>query len=225
MQVRKRFPTPETLVAAGLITNEELDILDNIHDPYSRYWTPIQWCYNLLYEAKEEKKIASDHLLEKITDEIQHFRHGLSSLLKYDWVPVPLVYPQVIFLSVRVYFLICLIGRQFIVREGAEHKSEIDLWLPITTMIQFTVYIGWMKVAEALLNPLGEDDDDLECNYVIDKNLITGLNLVDVGGKSDPPQNRDDFWDQHMVAPLYSLEAARRTVHPLVGSASRVKQV
>jgi hypothetical protein len=29
-----------------------------------------------------------------------------------------------------------------------------------------------MKVAEALLNPLGEDDDDLECNYVIDKNLI-----------------------------------------------------
>lgn len=57
---------------AGLITNEELDILDNIHDPYSRYWTPIQWCYNLLYEAKEEKKIASDHLLEKITDVSPH---------------------------------------------------------------------------------------------------------------------------------------------------------
>ncbi len=39
------------------------------------------------------------------------------------------------------------------------------------TMIQFFVYFGWMQVAEALLNPLGEDDDDLECNYVIDKNL------------------------------------------------------
>lgn len=52
------------------------------------------------------------------------------------------------------------------------------MWIPIVTMIQFTVYVGWMKVAEALLNPLGEDDDDLECNYVIDKNLIV-CNFVD----------------------------------------------
>ncbi|KAK6017207.1 hypothetical protein OSTOST_17304, partial [Ostertagia ostertagi] len=37
------------------------------------------------------------------------------ALLKYDWVPVPLVYPQVIFLAVRFYFVICLFGRQFIV--------------------------------------------------------------------------------------------------------------
>lgn len=49
---------------------------------------------------------------------------------------------------------------------------KIDLWIPVVTLIQFIVYFGWMKVAEALLNPLGEDDDDLECNYVIDKNLI-----------------------------------------------------
>ena len=44
-------------------------------------------------------------------------------------------------------------------------------------MLQFIVYMGWMKVAEALLNPLGNDDDDLECNYVIDKNLIVSLTL------------------------------------------------
>lgn len=32
-----------------------------------------------------------------------------------------------------------------------------------------------IQVAEALLNPLGEDDDDLECNYIIDKNLIVSF--------------------------------------------------
>ncbi|KHJ94553.1 hypothetical protein OESDEN_05516 [Oesophagostomum dentatum] len=83
------------------------------------------------------------------------------------------IHKSVIFLAVRFYFIICLFGRQFIVT--GTNPSGIDLWLPITTMIQFIVYMGWMKVAEALLNPLGEDDDDLECNYVIDKNLIVSI--------------------------------------------------
>lgn len=49
------------------------------------------------------------------------------------------------------------------------------MWIPINTMFQFVVFWGWMKVSEALLNPLGEDDDDLECNFIIDKNLIVCL--------------------------------------------------
>lgn len=32
-----------------------------------------------------------------------------------------------------------------------------------------------MKVAEALLNPLGEDDDDFECNFLIDKNIAVSI--------------------------------------------------
>ncbi len=28
------------------------------------------------------------------------------------------------------------------------------------TALQFIFYVGWMKVAESLMNPLGEDDDD-----------------------------------------------------------------
>lgn len=39
------------------------------------------------------------------------------------------------------------------------------------TMMEFLILVGWMKVAEGLLNPFGEDDDDFECNFLLDKNL------------------------------------------------------
>lgn len=39
------------------------------------------------------------------------------------------------------------------------------------SILQFLFYIGWVKVAEVLLNPLGEDDEDFETNWILDRNL------------------------------------------------------
>lgn len=39
------------------------------------------------------------------------------------------------------------------------------------SILQFLFYVGWIKVAEVLLNPLGEDDEDFETNWILDRNL------------------------------------------------------
>ncbi|KJH43974.1 hypothetical protein DICVIV_10020 [Dictyocaulus viviparus] len=53
----------------------------------------------------------------------------------------------------------------------------VDICVPFMTMLQFFFFVAWMKVAEALLNPFGEDDDDFECNFLIDRNTGVGRTL------------------------------------------------
>ncbi|KAK6036268.1 hypothetical protein COOONC_26227 [Cooperia oncophora] len=86
------------------------------------------------------------------------------------------------------------------------------------SILQFIFFVGWMKVAEVLLNPLGEDDDDFECNYILDRNLQVGLNVVDEAYDTYPALVRDSFWEDSLPEPLYTAESAQRPINPQVGS-------
>jgi hypothetical protein len=52
-------------------------------------------------------------------------------------------------------------------------------YFPVFTIIEFIAYLGWIKVAETLLYPWGDDDEDFQVNYVIDRNIQTSMLIVD----------------------------------------------
>lgn len=95
-------------------------------------------------------------------------------LFHYDMISIPLVYtqvrnmiqmretervfmacdgiidfffpPQVVSLAVYSFFLVCLIGRQFLDPGQGYPGHDLDLYVPIFTLLQFFFYAGWLKV-------------------------------------------------------------------------------
>lgn len=53
---------------------------------------------------------------------------------------------QVVTLAVYTFFFTCLIGRQFLDPELHLPGHDLDLYIPIFTLLQFFFYAGWLKV-------------------------------------------------------------------------------
>ena len=75
------------------------------------------------------------------------------------------------------------------------HGDELDLYYPIFMTVKFLFYFGWLKVAQTLYNPFGEDDEDFQLNDLIQRHLQVALKIVD--DEQKPPKlEKDVFWDQ-----------------------------
>ena len=91
--------------------------------------------------------------------------------MHYDTISIPLVYTQVVTIAVYTYFLTNVIGQQWILEE----PKTVDIYFPVFTTLEMFFYMGWLKVAETLINPFGEDDDDFEVNWIVDRNLQVSI--------------------------------------------------
>ena len=99
-------------------------------------------------------------------------------IFNHGWVNLPLGYTQVATFAVYAYFLVGLFAGQFLVpktspkdnstfpdidisfsSEDPYLKHTPDVYIPIFTILEFICYMGWIKVAETLLNPWGDDDE------------------------------------------------------------------
>lgn len=72
-------------------------------------------------------------------------------------------------IAVYSFFLFSVIGEQFL--DPIHTNQIIDLYVPVFTLLQFFFYIGWLKVAESLINPFGEDDHDFEFVALVKRHL------------------------------------------------------
>ncbi len=115
LRVRKRFPTLDHLVDAGLMRQDELKIMDKLHErcSVSKWWMPLVWATNILEQARSEAKINNDPGMQTILNEVSAIRKGLTGVQHYDTISVPLVYTQVekdVFCMKLLLFLLLMLN-------------------------------------------------------------------------------------------------------------------
>nr|XP_036675690.1 bestrophin-4 isoform X2 [Drosophila suzukii] len=221
-RVKKRFPGLDNLVEAGLLNDNEKTIIETMNKAFprpSKHWLPIVWAASIITRARKEGRIRDDFAVKTIIDELNKFRGQCGLLISYDTISVPLVYTQVVTLAVYSYFLTCCMGQQWTdgkVVGNTTYLNKVDLYFPVFTTLQFFFYMGWLKVAESLINPFGEDDDDFEVNWMVDRNLQVSYLIVDEMHHDHPELLKDQYWDEVFPNELpYTIAAERfRENHP-----------
>ncbi|XP_034109379.2 bestrophin-4 [Drosophila albomicans] len=216
--VKKRFPTYNQIIEAGLLQENEksiIAVLDIAFPYYPKHWMPIVWAASLVNRARRENKIRDDYAVKSIIDELNSFRGWCGFLLYYDWVSVPLVYTQVVTLACYSFFLCAIMGHQWVDTEKSPSSQNVIFkYFPVLTILQFFFYMGWLKVAESLINPFGEDDDDFELNWMIDRNLTVSYLIVDEMHQEHPQLLKDQYWDEVFPNELPYTDESKRPVPP-----------
>ncbi|XP_024896810.1 bestrophin-3 isoform X2 [Pteropus alecto] len=116
-------------------------------------------------------------------------------------------------------------------RNEGRIRDSVDLQSLMTEMNQYRSWCSllfgydWVgiplvytQVAEQLINPFGEDDDDFETNWCIDRNLQVSLLAVDEMHMNLPKMKKDIYWDDSAARPPYTLAAADYCIPSFLGS-------
>lgn len=200
--VKKNFPTLQQMVDAGYMTSNEKDLMEDLEKKTKvhKTWVPYMWACKVVDRARREGRIRDDVAQKTVTDEVLRLRGCCGDLLGWDEYNIPLVYTQVVTIAVYSFFLFSVIGEQFLDPSQGYADHNIDIYVPIFTLLQFFFYIGWLKVAESLINPFGEDDHDFEFVALLKRHLEMSYLLADPQPNEMPTMVTDEYWETAFTA-------------------------
>jgi len=257
--VKKRFPSYRHLIEAGLLVEEEAQLLVHSEVEKPPYVVPLVWAIAICHQALKENRIDNIYAFHGIVDAIADFRGGLGFLTIYDWINIPMVYLQVVSVAIHSFFLAHLFGQHVVHDHHPGCQPSNSTLAPIVgfssnvsslgdsisgplaaqtisipelvhiavqpyfVIFQFIFYMGWLKVAESLVNPFGEDDDDIEINWIIDRNRNISYQIVDDLHREHPELDENENWFDPIEDKLpLTLAAAARKAGGFEGSAANL---
>lgn len=179
-KLRRRFPSLSELLKSGLVTETELHELHQCDVKNVIWMMPLHWVQQIMMDEIKDNngQGPSSSFANAFIQEVKQYRATLRKLYYHDWICVPLVYTQVTSIATYAYFAFCLISRQYLDPERKIRFYELDFVVPFYTIVQFLFFIGWFKVGQDLMRPFGMDDDDIELDYIFERNVAASFAIV-----------------------------------------------
>ena len=142
------------------------------------------------------------HLLFR---DLGDLKDKMGGLIGHTLVSIPLVYTQLVEIVTHLYFLCTLFGSQYlqpthylqhedgtltIVPLGTLNAVNMvgyddtitDFYVPFFMCLKFIFFFGWLAVAQSLTNPFGEDDEDFDMDYILNRNVQISYLMVEGDG-------------------------------------------
>ena len=177
---------------------EKID--ETVKRAYQTTWYPIKWAQTRLRKCYKRGMIDSPYMFTELQGNLSDYARLNGTLFDYTWINVPLVYTQLVTIAVYIYFYFVSLFSSQLLKPAANvnvnslwgnpshglnesHHSDsttdddpdaqitVDFPFPFFTVLQFIFYFGWLRIAEVLINPFGEDDDDFDINFILDRNI------------------------------------------------------
>ncbi|XP_053643353.2 bestrophin-2-like isoform X1 [Cherax quadricarinatus] len=168
--VHSKYPDSQHLVQEYLATELEGQVLTEAAKQgcAGSKWLPLTWCCQLVQCAREEGFLQTDSGKEVLVTELLRLRRQCSRLQQWHEHNVPLLYTQVVTIAAYTYFVISLLSEQYLDESLKYPSYEVDLVVPAFALLELVFYMGWLKVAEILLNPFGTNDHSFDLLRILE---------------------------------------------------------
>ena len=177
---------------------EKMD--ETVKRAYQTTWYPIKWAQARLRRCYKLGMIDSPHMFKELQGNLSDYARLNGTLFDYTFVPLVYTQLVTIAVYVYFYF-VSLFSSQLLKptpnvnvaplwgsrgsgeshqlfndtsnndNQDTDAQITVDFPFPFFTVLKFIFYFGWLRIAEVLINPFGEDDDDFDINFILDRNI------------------------------------------------------
>jgi len=179
------FSPVDKLIDTGLATKAELMFLKKVNSP-CKYAAPLFWFRDFMAKLRDEELFGvDDECFNQVAPHILNLRNSLEKLYRARDGPIPLVYKQLVNITVRSYMFILLVDAVLVEISRLEvYEDGETVYLStsgtFSTILMYAfeyfLFVGWLLVADLVGNPFRQWADELDWNtYVSGTSLSSFL--------------------------------------------------
>ncbi|XP_032778206.2 bestrophin-4 isoform X3 [Daphnia magna] len=180
--LRTIYPDLMSLQNAGLLTQEEREVMEN--PELTSNTTPhplivVDWILLLLKETFLKSRYFSEINHLKNVEIIMAFKKSCGNTIKFATQNISPALIQAVILAVYGFGCITLMARNFS-KEDAPISDAVVAYIPLMPGLQFFVYFAWLCFGRAAVDPFGDDEDDINVKQLVQSHIEDSMRLRDL---------------------------------------------